>query len=358
METNITGNDRKKGFPRLSWLPLLRWVVGLGIVSFSVAILIRGLEWDALVAALQEANYGWIALGVIAICATVLTRALRWRLLLSEQRVGVWPAISAILVGQVISIGLPVARSGDVARAVWIGRREHSTGVVHALGSIVVEKVYDLLALCATGFILLLIIPLPTWFVQSTWGLFTVVVAGILLLYLGLRWQEQLLAFITRVFARFPEKLGRIVMPQLGQLMEALNQTRHPRASIHAGLWTVATWLLGGLANWLVMRAFGVVSIPAAVFLLVTLMLGSSAVPVPGRVGVFQGITIVSLAQFHIDPGLALAVGLVLHLVVMGPPLVLAALAAGGQALGWLPQSPASAPGESSSLQHSTVLRD
>jgi uncharacterized protein (TIRG00374 family) len=336
---------------------VLRWVVGLGIVSFSVTILVRGLEWDALAAALQEANYGWIALGILVICATVLTRALRWRSLLSEQRVGLWPAVSAILVGQVISIGLPVARSGDVARAVWIGRAENSATVVHALGSIVVEKVYDLLALCATGFILLVIIPLPSWFVQSTWGLFTVVVAGILLLYLGLRWQTQLLDLIARVLARFPEKLGRLVMPQLGQLMEALNQTRHPTASIRAGLWTVATWLLGGLANWLVMRAFGIVSIPAAIFLLVTLMLGSSAVPVPGRVGVFQGITIVSLAQFHVEPGLALAVGLVLHLVVMGPPLVLAALFTGGQALGWLPESAAPVPAEPA-LKHSTALRD
>lgn len=306
-------------------------------MSLAVAILIRGLDWDVLVAALREVSYGWIAVGAVAIGATVVTRGLRWRLLLSERTVGFWPAVSAILVGQVVSMGLPVARSGDVARAVWIGRREHSSGVVHAIGSIVVEKVYDLLALCATGLILVMIIPLPAWFVQSTWGLFTIVVAGVGVLYFGLHWQEPLLGFIDRILARFPEQLGLLVNTQLGRLMEALNTTRQARASIGAGLWTVATWLLGGVANWLVMRAFGVASMPAAVFLLVTLMLGSSAVPIPGRVGVFEGIAVVSLAQFDVEPGLALAIGLVLHLVVMGPPLVLAALLAGGHALGWLP---------------------
>jgi glycosyltransferase 2 family protein len=316
---------------------VLRWALGLGIASLAIGILARGLDWETLVVALKEAAYEWIVVGVVVISATVITRASRWRMLLYEEGVDLWSAVSAILIGQVISAGLPVARSGDVARAVWIGRRENSPGVVHTLGSIVIEKIYDLMALCATGLLLLVIIPLPSWFVKSTWGLVLVIVAGVPALYFSIRWQTSLLALSGRILARFPEKVGRLVMPQLGQLMEALGKTRHPRASIGAALWTLVTWLLGGLANWLVMRAFGVPSIPAAIFLLATLMLGSSAVPTPGRLGIFEGITVVSLAQFGVDPGPALAIGLVLHLVVMGPPLVMAALLMGAHALGWLP---------------------
>jgi hypothetical protein len=44
--------------------------------------------------------------------------------------------------------------------------------------------------------------------------------------------------------------------------------------------------------------------------------------------GVFEGITVVSLALFSVPRDQALAVGLVLHLVVMGPALLAAALLA------------------------------
>lgn len=51
-------------------------------------------------------------------------------------------------------------------------------------------------------------------------------------------------------------------------------------------------------------------------------------VPVPGRLGLFEGICVLSLTLFDVPRDLALAVGLVLHGVVMGPPLVGAALLA------------------------------
>lgn len=324
------------------WLNVARWVLGLALAALAITLLARGLDWRTLVAALKDADYGWISLGVLAIALTVVTRALRWCVLLSVEGVGFWSAFSAILVGQVVNVGVPVARSGDFARVVWFNRRGHTPGIVHTLGSLVVEKIYDLLALCATGFILLLMIPLPSWFVQSTWGLFLALAVGLIVLYLGLHWQEPLLNLAGRVLARLPERVGRLLMPRLGQLVEALDRTRHPRASVAAAMWTAATWLLGGFTNWIVLKAFGAPSVPAAVFLLATLMLGSSVVPTPGRIGVFEGITVVSLAQFDIEPGPALAIGLVLHLAVIGPPLILAAVVMAAHALGWLSSDMAS----------------
>jgi uncharacterized membrane protein YbhN (UPF0104 family) len=123
-----------------------------------------------------------------------------------------------------------------------------------------------------------------------------------------------------------PKRIGRMLLPQLEELIKALNVARQPSASLSAALWTVVNWMLGAVANWAVMRAFGVESWPAALFLLAALMLGSAAVPTPGRIGVFEGITVVSLAQFGYDANLALAVGLVLHLVVLAPALVTAAI--------------------------------
>ena len=54
----------------------------------------------------------------------------------------------------------------------------------------------------------------------------------------------------------------------------------------------------------------------------------SAPVPVPARLGIFEGVCVVSLALFDIPFDQALAVGLLLHLIVMAPPLLAAALLA------------------------------
>lgn len=309
-----------------AYLPkILRWVIGLAIVALAIWILARGLDWRATVDSLASADYRWVALGVVAILATFVVRGLRWQTLLYGNGVSVLSASTAILVGQVVNTGLPVARSGDFARAVWASQRE-AVGVTNALGSIVLEKILDLLALCAIALVLLVVLPMPDWFEKSTWVLGLAMLLGLVVLYLGLHWQHVLIRWATLILQRFPQKVGYVLVPQLEELVKALNVARQPSASLSAALWTVVNWLLGAVANWAVMRAFGVESWPAALFLLAALMLGSAAVPTPGRIGVFEGITVVSLAQFGYDANLALAVGVVLHLVVLAPALVTAAI--------------------------------
>ena len=296
---------------------VVRWVIGLALAALALWILLRGLEWDAVSEALAGADYRWVVLGIAAVLATVVTRALRWQALLNGQRIRFGPSVMAILVGQVVNTGLPIMRSGDFARAAW-SKQHGAVGVTQSLGAIVLEKVWDLLVLAVTGFALLVLIPLPAWFVQSTWGVLLVVGLGLVGLWIGLRWQVPLLKLVGRLMHGLPERLSSFVVPRLHELVASLDAIRQPRASSAAGAWTVVTWLLGGVANWAVMQAFGIQSIYGAMFLLVALMLGGAAVPTPGRIGVFEGISVVCLTQFGVGTNLALAAGLVLHVVVMG----------------------------------------
>jgi len=317
----VGAGGRRRG---VSWSAALRWVFGLAVLGLVVWLLVTGTDWGAVADSLVAADYGWLALALAAILGTFVTRGLRWRALFHRDRVGLVAAITAILVGQAINAGLPVARSGDVARAVWVGQRE-PVGVSQAIGTIVLEKVWDLLALCAAGLVLLLAWPLPAWFSQSTWAVVGAAAVGLGALYLGLAWQRPLLRLTTRVMQRLSGRASGMVMPRLEQLVAALDAARQPQSAAKAGIWTFATWALGALANWAVMRAFGVGSWPGALFLEVTLMLGGAAVPTPGRIGVFEGITVVSLGQFGVAAGPALAIGVVLHAVVLVPALVSAA---------------------------------
>ncbi len=97
------------------WARAGRWVVGAGIALLAFWLLAREISWPAVLGALRSADYRWVAAGVLAIVGTFFARTRRWQVLLWHTRVPTRPAMTALLVGQVVNLALPM-RSGDVAR--------------------------------------------------------------------------------------------------------------------------------------------------------------------------------------------------------------------------------------------------
>lgn len=320
---------------------LLRWVFSLGVMLLSVWLLIRELDWVQVLSALRAANYTWVAVGVLAIVGTFFARVWRWQALLWRTDLPFWPALTALLVGQVANLVLPM-RGGDLVRAMWVhpersGAHDveerdaaRTAGASEALGSVALEKVWDLLAALLCGLLLLALAPLPDWFSNSTWSTAGILLIGGLVLWAGLRWQDVLFRWAALILARFPAGWDKALLPRLQRLAQGLNSLQSAQASGRVFMWTVVYWGCGGLSNWAVMRAFDVNLPVAALFLLVALMVGNAVVPTPARLGVFEGLCVVSLGLFDVPYDLALAVGLVLHLVVMGPPLITAGVLALG----------------------------
>lgn len=307
------------------WGQILRWTLGLGLTALSCWLLLRNMDWPAVWAALRTADYRWVTGGVAAIIATFFTRTWRWQALLRPASIGFRPAMTALLIGQVANTALPL-RSGDVARAVWIGP-EAGTGVVEALASVAVEKLWDLLALVLFALIALLWMPLPDWLANSAWGGGLALLLGGALLWAGLRWQEVLLRWAGRLLAHLPARWGEAILPRLERLVVGLAAMRQPGTAGQAFLGTMLTWGLGTLANLAVLAAFGLPSVLAALVLLVALTAGRT-VPTPGQLGIHEGLCVLTLALFRVPPDTALAAGVVLHVVVVVPALIAAALLA------------------------------
>lgn len=322
-------------------LQVLRWVLSLGVMLLSVWLLIRELDWAQVIGALRTADYTWVIVGVLAIVGTFFARVWRWQALLWRTDLRFWPAMTALLVGQAANMVLPM-RGGDLVRAMWVRPErgaEQSTderdvaraaGASEALGSVALEKVWDMLALLICALLLLALAPLPDWFSSSTWSTAGILVVGGLVLWAGLRWQDVLFRWAALILARFPAGWDKALLPRLQRLAQGLNSLHSAQASGRVFVWTLVNWGFGALSNWAVMRAFGVNQPVAALFLLAVLMVGNAVVPTPARLGVFEGLCVVSLGLFDVPYDLALAIGLVLHLVVMGPPLVTAGVLALG----------------------------
>jgi uncharacterized protein (TIRG00374 family) len=303
---------------------LRRWGVGIGIAALSIGWLIREVDWRGTAQALRAADYRWVLVGALAIAFTLLARARRWQALLHPTAPPLRTVMMGLLLGQLFNQALPM-RGGDVARVLWLSPTGREAPAV--IGSVVVEKLWDLLALLVCILALLAWTPLPEWLLRAAGP--AALMAGGCLLGLGtiLRQRERILSRASGLVSRLPSRWQAGGMEAVRRGLEGLAAACRPRVAGQALGWTGLTWLGGGLANLAVLTAFGFPHPPAALFLLIALMIGG-AVPVPARVGLFEGICVVSLGLFGVDPERALAVGLILHGVVMGPPLAAAAFLA------------------------------
>ena len=112
----------------------------------------------------------------------------------------------------------------------------------------------------------------------------------------------------------------------MARVLGGVDSLRQPEVAWRAGLWSAVTWLLGVIANAAVMRAFGVDSWPAAMFLMAVLMVGVALPPSVAALGLFEALTVLALGAFAVPYDTALAIGLALHVVIFVPPAIIGSL--------------------------------
>jgi hypothetical protein len=85
-------------------------------------------------------------------------------------------------------------------------------------------------------------------------------------------------------------------------------------------LWTALIWGLAITTNYLTLLAFDIhLPLMVSVLILVALQAGISLPSIPGRIGLFEYICVLTLMVFGIDQEVALSFGLLLHAIVLIP---------------------------------------
>jgi uncharacterized membrane protein YbhN (UPF0104 family) len=309
-----------------------RWGrLGLGlIISLGVMLwLVATLDMQQVVLALRQADYAWVSLGLVAVICTLWARVRRWHALLDSQRVKASGTLQALVIGQLLNLIFP-ARMGDLGRAYLITQRGYNSQA-QALGTVALEKLWDIVLLIALAVGLAFWQPLPAWFATPArltgagGGLLLFCIVGVLVLrrHAVFR-QSQVLSSGQAEHAVGPSWPVRWLGRVGGRLADGLEGIRRPRVMVAAGSWSILAWIFGALTNLALLKAFNLsLSIGVALFLLAVLQLGVAVPSVPGRFGVFEGLCLLTLAVFGVEANLALAYGVMLHGVVLLPPLFL-----------------------------------
>lgn len=292
----------------------------------------RKLDWNEVRNAVSQANWLLLFFAVVVISAVYLLRAYRWGALLAPLSAAkISDLFAATTIG--FSALFLVGRAGEVVRPVALPMRDPQIRPSASFVTILVERIYDLMAVVLLFAVNLL------WFkpaldssisvsaVRTSGGiLVALAVAGVV----GLTWfrkrSNKVIAIWRTAFDGrwfMPSRVSRAVMSLLEQLARALRVLVDARELAVTVGWTFLVWLGIVVANFLVIRAFGLpFGMKETMFVLGWSLVGS-LVPTPGgAAGAFHAATAAGLLVLGVSREMAAAISIVMHLVDFGPALL------------------------------------
>jgi uncharacterized protein (TIRG00374 family) len=299
-----------------SGLKALRIGAGLVVVLFLVYSLARQVDVQEIARRLKGADILWTGVALLSVGATLWIRAMRWQVLLASH-----PSLAnsaglarLIAAGQVLNTFVP-ARTGELFRA-YVAGKAGAEDRLYALGTIGAEKLLDVLLWFILLGGVLLWVPLPAWVMTGaiiSWWVFVTLVG---LLALSVAFRKALRGWLSRpvipqVLTRWLEALGR-----------GVSVLRQPGVLLTASLWSLLLWGAYVFNNWAVFRALHIErGLAGAVLVLVILQAGIAPPSTPAKIGVFEYLCVLALGLLGLSSEASLSYGMVLHLVILIPPL-------------------------------------
>jgi glycosyltransferase 2 family protein len=281
--------------------------VGFGYLTM------RDVRFSAAWRALQTSDYWWLIPAFGAFVAATLMRAMRWRSLFArDRRPPRGPVIAATMIGYLFNNIMP-ARAGEAARVVALTQRA-GTPPAEIVGTVVVERAYDVLSILIIFFCAAPWLPRVSWF-----GPAAVFAAVLTVVFAAAIWVlavhgDRPLRFVLRPLARLPRLSTEWVERFSVELATGLSGLRDRRVALEAFVWSIAIWLVSALWAWLVLLAFQPeLDFAAGVLVIVALGLAMILPSPPAAVGVFEAAALLALKAYGISQTAALPYALVLH---------------------------------------------
>ncbi|MGE3857656.1 MAG: lysylphosphatidylglycerol synthase transmembrane domain-containing protein [Dehalococcoidia bacterium] len=297
----------------------LRFWVGTAISLAFLVLLLRRVDVAELVAALREVDPRWLLPAMLVFALSITVRVLRWKIVL--DRVLPVPASDAgalLLIGAAANNILP-ARTGEVVRAALL-RRRHGGSMATALGTIVVERVFD-------GLVLALMLATTLAFLGSNAVLRNVaVVAGagfsaIALVLVGLALQPRLTrGLIDRILSLLPSVVGAPLRGLASRFLDGLIGLGGPKTWGLVAVASTGTWVLEGVSYWLVGIGFGFDLHPAVYLAVCGAANLTVAVPsTSGGIGPYEFLAREVVVYFGVGAAAGTAFAIAVHAFILLP---------------------------------------
>jgi uncharacterized protein (TIRG00374 family) len=307
---------------------------GVAVTAACMYLALRGVALDDARAALAASDLRWLVPAGVVLAFALWLRIVRWWVLFEPSSRPPLRAVGhAAFVGYFFNNILP-ARAGEAARVIALYGKAR-TPRAEAIGTVVIERVFDLLALLVLLFACYPLLPEISW-LKAAALLGIVFVAGLVVLVVVLvRYDERALRWLLSPLRRLPGAgVSERVELAVGNAMRGLVALREPRVALRGMALTLASWVVLGFSFWILTAALHL-GVPVVAGMLVVVAINLSLVlpSSPAALGVFEAATVVALRAFDVPQAEALSYALVLHLLNLVPFLVIGAVLLGPGAL-------------------------
>jgi len=303
----------------------IRTGVMLIITAVFLFFFFKGVDWKEALRYLSGINIKFFILMTLLAPLHLVTRSLRWHFLIKQEKKGVsfYSRFAANAVGFTVTMLVP-ARIGEVVRPLFLAQKENMRKG-YVIGTIVVERIFDLFTMCFILGVFLVARPLYESFfpVESdiysnlyVWGYIALGVALILfvLILVLFFFRKKALKLLKNLLKPFSKKASSKVLEIMDDFIQGLKFFHSIRDLSLYILFSFVVWIGIMFFYWMFFFAFNI-SVPF--FFLVPysfmVMVGAS-IPTPGMVGGFDYFSRLGLTTFFdINNNLAFGMTIVIH---------------------------------------------
>ncbi len=291
--------------------PLVRralWVTLLGVVLYGAFVIYTGLA--EIGESLSRFHGSAFAIALALACFNYLLRFGKWQYYLARLGIERIPTLDSLLIfltGFVLTI--TPGKVGEVFKSAVLAKT-HGVPMARTAPIVIADRLTDVIGIVAL--ILIGGASFPGGLPWALAGAFAIA-AGLILIW----WQAPAL-WLCESLERRGGKLGRAV-PKLRDALSSLRVLASPRALLLPALLSVCAWGAEGAALYVLLRGFEQSVPPAlAVFFYSTATLAGALVPVPGGLGLVEGMLREALLRLGgVEQGAATAAMILVRLATL-----------------------------------------
>jgi uncharacterized protein (TIRG00374 family) len=275
------------------------------------------VDWPRTLQSIADANRPLIALAVLLLITTFCIFALRWRQLIAvDDPLPFRHVFNFLMIGYLANAVLP-ARPGDIIRAL-LWRQSYNISFSIGVASVVLERLFDVLAICMVGFSVSFVVTLPAAVVWALYS-FAGAAGGLIAVLMLVGWHQT---SVHRLLGRYPKlsshPWARFAIEWLRRFVLAINVVRSPtRLALSVAL-TCVGWGMLALYLMIMIIAFRLPApLAAALLILVMTNLGAAIPSSPSSLGIYHVLTVLALSVWNIDTSAAVAFAIGSHALVI-----------------------------------------
>ena len=236
---------------------LLKYLITIFISCVLLYLVFRNISISEVLKSIRNANSQYILPVCIVFVSSFILRAQRWSILFEQKIILRWiDLFKAQMIGYLANNVLP-ARAGEIIRAYILG---NSCGIAKSkvFGTVIVERIMDLLAALLLLSVLLMIYPLPLWVKRSAILLGLIVFAGVGFLLMLISFGESLVKMCLRFLKFLPDKFLQKLIIICRNFIEGIKGLKHKWRALQFLAYTASIWILEILFTLLIARSFGI----------------------------------------------------------------------------------------------------